>query len=511
MMTLNTIGNLFNHILVAVRNRFRRSLPSSPMEEASAFYDAHDPQDNADTSPPEDEFIDLRCTWAVEFYTPAHIDSLVNSFGKLGWGSEQSASPSQNPIDWVDRLRRSSSTKAWMNLGLITPIGTRSPFLGFTRRANLPQFVEYARSEIYALTPSLICIEVCFIFKEEFSRSFDATLRSDLKTSLTPAGNRLTIHRPHQQKADNIQRLRSSIAHEIGAWFRNNVPGLFSTNLLGGEIPTCEFVALRKAEPFPSRMGSGRAFHRYLRLLGMYNDWQAWESTSTTGLKLRIASQLEGITPYHSILAINEKQCVDAMPDLYGNKDRRTQIMYLDRVMSNLLVVWAILPMLEGYVQHIGKVRDSVTSRRKLSQNPINVLEQLGKHVSYSIDIAAVVSELSTRAEGDTLFFESNEEFEECYGESAGQRVSLQRQLDATISRDALWLQRTDNALRDHLTQYGSLLGAAENVRVQQRISSLTRALLLLALASVVMPLMAPVLSPWIQGVASDVWKSWPW
>ena len=510
MMTLNTIANFLNRLLVGVRNRFRGSAPSSPVHEASAFYDAHAPQDNADTSPPDDEFIDLRCMWAVEFYTPAHIDGLIRSFAKLGWGTEESASASQNPITWIHRLRRSQASTAWMNLGLIAPIGTDSSLPGFNRKANLPQFVEYALGGIYALTPSLTCIEICFVFKEDFSCTFDTALRTVRKTSITPVDHHWSIHTPHQQKANNIQQVRSSTTDSIGAWFRNNVPGLFSSGLLGGAIPTCEFVTLRKAEPFPSGRQLEHSSHMYLRLLGMHIDFDAWQSISTAGLKFRIPYQSERINPYHSILAIKESQCIDAMPDSYGSKERSAQIAYLNNVMSNLLVIWAILPMMEGYVQHIGKVRDSVTFKPGLRQNPIDVLEQLGEHVSYSVAIAAVVSELPT-AKGMPLLTSSVEKFEQRHGESKDRRVSLHRQLDAVIGKHATLLQQTDASLRDYFTQYGSLLGAAENVRVQKRISSLTRALLLLALASVVMPLMAPVLSPWIQGVASDVWKSWPW
>ena len=511
MMTLNTIGNLFNHILVAVRNRFRRSLPSSPMEEVSAFYDEHDPQDNVDSSPPEDEFIDLRCMWAVEFYTPAHIDSLISSFGKLGWGMEESASPSQNPINWIRRLGRSQSSTAWMNLGLITPVGAGSSFPGFTRKADLPQSVEYALGGIYALTPSLTCIEVCFVFKEEFSRTFDAALRTDRKTFMTPVGRHWTIHTPHIQKGNNIQEMRSCIVGSIGAWFGNNLPGLFSSGLLGGAIPTCEFVTLRKAEPFPSRTQLEHSSRKYLMLLGMHSDFGAWESTSTTGLKFRMPYQSEGINPYHSILAINESQCIDAVPDYYGSKERSAQIDHLNMVMANLVVMWAILPMIEGYMQQISKVRHSVTFKPRSRQNPIDMLEQLGEHMSYSVAIAAVVSELSTLDNGMPLLGTSGEVFEECYGQVKDRKISLHKQLASVIGKQATLLRATDAALRDHLMQYGSLLGAAENVRVQRRIGSLTRALLLLALASVVMPLVALVLSPGIQGGTSDFWKSWPW
>ena len=46
--------------------------------------------------------------------------------------------------------------------------------------------------------------------------------------------------------------------------------------------------------------------------------------------------------------------------------------------------------------------------------------------------------------------------------------------LCSAIEERATWLQKTDQSLRDHLTQYGSLLGAKENVRLQRTIRFLT-------------------------------------
>ena len=45
----------------------------------------NDPSSNVETTPPEDEQVDLHCMWAVEFYAPSHVDKLVDNLKKLGW------------------------------------------------------------------------------------------------------------------------------------------------------------------------------------------------------------------------------------------------------------------------------------------------------------------------------------------------------------------------------------------------------------------------------------------
>jgi hypothetical protein len=67
-----------------------------------------DTEENEKTTPPPEEHIDLCCVWALEFYTPAHIQSLLDGLTSLGWGDSLSASPDRNPVDWIQRLREDS-------------------------------------------------------------------------------------------------------------------------------------------------------------------------------------------------------------------------------------------------------------------------------------------------------------------------------------------------------------------------------------------------------------------
>src|SRR5579862_8528797 len=58
---------------------------------------SEDAKKNAETSPPHDESIDLSCIWAVEFYSPAYIRSLLDGLATLGWNKPDSSLPGRNP------------------------------------------------------------------------------------------------------------------------------------------------------------------------------------------------------------------------------------------------------------------------------------------------------------------------------------------------------------------------------------------------------------------------------
>ena len=58
----------------------------------------------------------------------------------------------------------------------------------------------------------------------------------------------------------------------------------------------------------------------------------------------------------------------------------------------------------------------------------------------------------------------------------------LENHLCSLINERAAWLQKMDQSLRDHGTQYGALLGAMENVRIQEKISCFTIVLVALTI-----------------------------
>ena len=406
--------------------------------------------------------------WAVEFYTPAHIDTLLAGFRKLGW--DKNHSNSRSPTSWIQKLRQSPRGSGWLNLGVIYPQGTDNFLSSRSLTAPLPPHVQYATGGLFSLTSSLTCIVMGFVFEEGFSTQFDEALRTDRQTYEKPSGNGYTeVFWPEMQKANHICQIRAEITELAARWFRENLPGLFSSGILEGNLPTCEFVTLQKAEPFPlrSKDNTDPSEYHYLSILDMYSTFNAWRSENTPGLKFT-DSRNRG-PRYHSILAIKKR-----------DSDKSVLIRHIDRQIQHLLSRWAILPLLEGYGQHLNAIRDSALSSPKSRQSSTKTLETLSHHVSY-IDIAAVTADLISYTQKPSSFSRGLGTFKPCdERRSESNDRTLTKDLCSTIEERAIWLQKTDQALRDHLTQYGSLLGAKENVRLQRTIRFLTWVILIL-------------------------------
>ena len=129
--------------------------------------------------------------------------------------------------------------------------------------------------------------------------------------------------------------------------------------------------------------------------------------------------------------------------------------------------------MLEGYNRHLSAIRDSDTLRSNRRLNRIKTLKTLIDHVSFTWILLPLRPNLSV-CEESSLFFDDVGTFEPCDDRDYEAEATLIKGIGFTIGERATWLQKTEQSLRDHLAQYGSLLGAMENIHLQKRLKLLT-------------------------------------
>ena len=452
---------------------------------------------NFQTTPPSEEQIDLHCIWAVEFYTPTHIDSLVESLKKLGVGSKADQRLSRDPIAWLRMQRSLHRTSGWINLGVLKPVGSKE-FRGWDSiETSLPCGVEYANWRLFSLSPSLTCIVVGFVFDEQAAGMLDIALRSDCETYLEPIGERNTIRDPESQKKDLVGLARKRISESSKKWFDENVPGLFCSDLLNGKLPTCELTFLKEADPFPTRLEGQGIPPRYLRVLGLDAAFEVWESTNISGLKFKPSDRRDQYNQYHSILSMKESEIPNSFID-HGGEKKSSMFNSLDMSFPDIFNLWAIISMLEGYTRHLVGIRDSASFRLGTNQNTINKLQSLGDDVSFSLDVSAVTADLISSANDKFRLFGPIEKFRLC-SPAPDEEETLGEALFSAIGEEAKSLMKLDRSIRNHLTQFGSLLAAAENVRLQRSISNMTRAILFLAF-------LVPLFT-WLSTAHPDWWE----
>ena len=119
-------------------------------------------------------------------------------------------------------------------------------------------------------------------------------------------------------------------------------------------------------------------------------------------------------------------------------------------------------------------IRDSTTLKPGYRQNSVTILEKLAGNVTFSIDIDAVTSELQSFTQQESWKRLRLPTFEPIESQWYPEGYTLAESLRSAIANRASWIQKTDRSLRDHGMQYGALVGAMENVRLQGQINCFT-------------------------------------
>ena len=465
----------------ATQGIFKGKVGNDESTSRLELYRQNDATKNSETSPPEDERIDLPCIWAVEFYTPSQVDKLVDNLKRLGW--DQSDHPGrESPVSWVLTNRQRSEGGSWQNLGMIRTADDTRAWPRRDRTAQMPMNVYYATGSLHTLTPSLTCIVIRFMFEDGFRSRFDEAIRRYKQTVTQPLPRGHQILNPWLQKSEEIRQIRGECKELAARWFRENLPGVFSSDLLGYQLPTCELVTLHQAEPFPEQNGDDYPPPDYLQILDLVFSPSVWRNKEAPSLKF--SWDLSARNPeYHSVFAVRDTDIEGTeLLERYGGLEGLPS--YVDLAYYEMIGKLAIVPLLEGYSRRLNKLRDSVTEgiRQPSRRSPIHTLEELLGNVAYDVDIAAVTTDLISTTKEPSWLDRSLKTFERC--NNWAPQIPLSEVFRSAINRHAMGLKQTDKSLRDHLTQFGSLIAATENVRTQKRILWLTLFVAVLALAT---------------------------
>ena len=486
--------------------KFPSLIPDPERHEHLEMYRRRDADNNAESEPPSDEIIDLRCVWAVEFYTPSQVSNLLRSFEKLGWNTDDSLGVDHNPALWIQRTRESAHGGGWLNLGPIHRPGGGIPF-SFGRKAPLPIGVEYAHAAMYSLTSSVTCIVIGFVLDETQNRRFERALRHERQTYITPLrGRGHRIMDPRTQKETDIRKLRAEMRELAAGWLRAHLPGLFASGILAGEYPTCEFLTLCNALPFPPHSARDHTKDEWLCILDIDHNVYAWRAEKLRGLKFVWPPTRDRVNRFHAVIAARDDDFSDETLRHYGGKSRRALMFYVDQFVNEMLSRWALVGVLSGFERYLNNVRDSAAFKPKHRARPLHLLEELGSYVSQSVDISAVSAELQRFAGREGLFKRGINAFYPC-------DPSLYRNKETTLIEEIRkhtaerteWLRNIDRSVRDILIQYGTTLGARENIKLQKRMSWLTGVILTLTIVIAILTAVTTFM------VIKEGNLSWPW
>ena len=464
----------FHELHKVVHRRFPGIISDPNYQRRLAMHRSHDEEENSRSLPPEGESIRLRCVWAIEYYFPPHFDRLIASFEKLGWDEEDDAMATHSPVQWLRRRRETLTGGGWINLGPIERSGSNFNIPG-TRSALLPDDVASTSGYLYSVTNSINCIVIAFMLKEEAALRYEEALRHTYQTELKPLKRGYSIIGPESQKRTAIRDIRNALRADLAAWFGINLPGFFSSDNSGTDMPVCEFQTLTKGKPFPALDNGTTRRESYLMALGTDLDTDAWEYEDIPGLKFAWPLMYDRPRSHHAIIAANESDFDDEKLRSYGGRSESSLPVYLDDHVNVMLGRWALLPFLGQLERQFNVIRDSAHVQRQSRKTAIKALEQLGHQYSSCVGIGAVAAELHRFTSDSRHFSHDFAGFKPCRPEFYGDvDATLSKLLCESVNHRSEILADSSFSFQTLLTQQSAAVGTLENVRLQRRITLLT-------------------------------------
>ncbi|WP_156762641.1 hypothetical protein [Woeseia oceani] len=456
----------------AAHRRFPRII-SNPDYQHLEIHRSHDAEENARSQPHQDESIRLRSLWAIEYYFPSHDDGLFAGFARLGWDKEETGALGRNPADWLRKRKETISGGGWSNLGYIARPGPKR-FVGPHRTAALPDDVDYAECRIYALTSAVSCIVMMFVVKEEVGGRYEHILRQTYQTEIRPRGRGYEIIGPELQKERAISNARSALRSELRNWFQRNLPGYFSSEESGTEMPVCEFLTLMKAQPFSPRDDDMAQSEPALHVLGIDHDFDAWAYGEVPGLRFSWPIRPAGPKGLYAVIAARRDNFPEDKLEMYGGRDSALPV-FLDHRINGLLSRWSLLGVLAGLERKFALRHITSELKASLPRNALKRLNRLGDLFSTATETGLLAAEIERFSDQKISFSHGVAAFSPCRPEYyRTENPSLAGIFRENINRRSKTLVQRASSSQELMMQQTTAVGTRENVRLQRRIMLLT-------------------------------------
>jgi hypothetical protein len=452
-----------------------------------------DPRDNEDTSPPVDERIETCCIWVAECYPPSHAAALVSGLERLGWDQwRPMVVYGDELIGWLEQERRHSYPGAWLNLGRIVRDGDRKRSMASDERiADLPEGVMYAYAYVRSLLPSLTVLTVQFVLDDRGAESLEETARDAFETRVEERDGVHYFANVGEQKREAAYEARAVLRSRCSNWFRDHLPGLFSSGEDETSFPRCEFVVFDKARPFERPSGGGRK--DYLWPLGMGNLPDAYEGSTLPGVRLGLPSPIDKDQLALVLAAKREEMPTEEHFRPYGGKNRSGISLWLHQYAEGLMAVWTLNAMLRAYERRLAELRDGigeidVQDSQRAAQKVQRAQSRL---VLLSTDLLPLTSEVVDLCEKEKSFLGLAPKFESLTEYPWG-RLQFGAVYREDLLRRAARARELEGELRQVVMTVGSVVGAISqerssraNLRLQSRLNFLTWALVFLTVVLV--------------------------
>jgi hypothetical protein len=413
-----------------------------------------------DTTPPDDERIDIPVVWAIELYTPLHARSLTRGLQRLGLGKRRPWH--ETDVVGLVESHRGSVGQSFTSLGILRSKSAQHISNPDSVPADLPHGVDAIFLWAHQLTPSITALAAECVLSDDERAAFDnCSRRTDFKPHVTRRRGGTTFLPPQDVKQKAMREQRTATRDLAARWVAAHIPGAFC-EIDADQIPTVEVILTDLAEPF-----SESDERDYLDFADLRWDPFVFVSTDLDGWKLSL-DRLWFDRPVATLAGKRSDALSDATLKGYGSSG-----WYLAQRMNEATLgdftAWAGWQLLVQMQRRLARVRDDVaatSSSRRATRRISRIREEFLRD---SLDSRTAAAEL--RPYGNRRGRRLGEPISASWhGVGKFHDRTLDGDIRANLRVRTRVLAESEERLRDALIADTNLISAIANLRTQFRV-----------------------------------------
>ncbi|MBU4612272.1 hypothetical protein IMZ29_17505 [Achromobacter sp. GG226] len=343
-------------------------------EHDAVDFDEIDRKHNEFSRVPEGECLRAAVIWGMELYGPREVDNLYERLDRLNWTAGFGRPAEEGAHHWIRQQRNYGAAGAWYNVGHVSDEGRAKRFIGVGNHAVIPNGVDYLLVRIFQLTPSLTCLLIGFVLKEELARVYECELLRD-RTSQRERRRGATsvfILNPENLKSRALRKARGDLRFVAYNWFREHLPGFFS-KLPSDRLPTAELVSTQ----FTNLLDAENIPRDWRRLFGYPSKFDVWTHQAHPGLHFAAESAPWIEDSNHLLVNLCTSQVPDEILRIWGERSARAYANFGHEALDGILVNHAAIAFLKEVSKDLKISRSEFAMHGAGRRNPSSALDKI--------------------------------------------------------------------------------------------------------------------------------------
>lgn len=462
-----------------------------PYRDETAYRAERERKSNEESRVPGDEELRLLVMWGMELFGPAEIELLYERLARLKWTAGVATSKTDGALNWVRHQRAYGGEGGWYNVGIVAERSDHQRFLMLNNYASLPTEVDYLLVRIFQMTPSLTCVLVGFVLKDQATRSYEVELNRDHKTVRERSSYRWAVSslEPEHMKRRSIERVRSRMQNLVGRWFQANLPGFFC-GMSGSHLPTAELVTTRARHLLPDEHHEPPGINcGWQHLLAHVSRFDVWTYAECPALRFSAGGHGFADESFHLVVALCTSDVPEESLKYIGGRELGSYVAYSHELLDGILSNYAGMAFLKEVSKDLKISRAKLKISSLRHRSGVHVLERIQSFFDRSLGTPAVATELRDRSKRSGLYQHECSRFISPKWTKDEEQREFAKVLCEQTHFLATRVIAEENSTREHFEQLASILSVRESIKAQRRMEWLTVIALVVATGSLIVAL----------------------